>query len=241
MLLATDLDGTFIGGKDADKERLYELIRQDNRIRLVFVTGRGIKSVLNLLEQQPLPRPEYIICDVGATITHMDTLKPVEPVQSDIAKLWPGETLVRERMSTVDGLIHQEAVQQYRCSYCFDDNTDVDSAAAIAADLHCDFLLSAGKYLDILPRGVNKGSTLRRLIEILQVPAEAVLVAGDSMNDHTLYDAGYNGVVVGGSEQALVRYTANRSHVLHANKPGAGGILEALSHFPEFNDYLRRP
>ncbi|WP_142684168.1 HAD-IIB family hydrolase [Chitinophaga polysaccharea] len=237
MLLATDLDGTFLGGTSEDKEKLYSLLRQQKEIQLVFVTGRGIRSVLSLLEDNTLPRPEYIICDVGATVTHLPTLTAVEPVQSDIAAKWPGEQ-VRETLKTVRGLLHQEAHQQYRCSYYYDNSTDIDSAREIAASLQCDLVLSAGKYLDILPAGVNKGFTLKQLLQVLALPHQKVLVAGDSMNDYSMYETGFKGVVVGDSEPELVARTAGMPHVLQAQRPGAGGILEAMDFFPEFGIYL---
>lgn len=237
MLLATDLDGTFLGGTSEDKEKLYSLLQQQKEIQLVFVTGRGIRSVLSLLEDNVLPRPEYIICDVGATVTHLPTLTAVEPVQSDIAARWPGEQ-VRETLKTVRGLLHQEAHQQYRCSYYYDNSTDIDSAREIAASLQCDMVLSAGKYLDILPAGVNKGFTLKQLLEVLALPHQKVLVAGDSMNDYSMYETGFKGVVVGDSEPELIALTAGMPHVLQAQRPGAGGILEAMDFFPEFRIYL---
>ncbi|NLR61578.1 HAD-IIB family hydrolase [Chitinophaga polysaccharea] len=237
MLLATDLDGTFLGGTPEDKEKLYRLLHHNKEIQLVFVTGRGIRSVLNLLEDPALPRPEYIICDVGATVTHLPTLAAVEPVQSNIAARWPGDH-VRETMKKVRGLLHQEAQQQYRCSYYYDKETDIESAREIAASLQCDLVLSAGKYLDILPGGVNKGNTLQQLLEILVLPHHKILVAGDSMNDITMYETGFKGVVVGDSEAELVRRTAGMPHVLQAQRAGAGGILEAMAFFPEFRSYL---
>jgi hydroxymethylpyrimidine pyrophosphatase-like HAD family hydrolase len=49
MLLATDLDGTFLGGKSSYKQQLYQLIRENKDIRLVFVTGRSLATVIPLL------------------------------------------------------------------------------------------------------------------------------------------------------------------------------------------------
>ncbi|RAJ75597.1 HAD superfamily hydrolase (TIGR01484 family) [Chitinophaga dinghuensis] len=227
MLLATDLDGTFLGGTDADKTSLYQLIKESPDVRLVFVTGRGIRSVLGLLEDTALPRPEYIICDVGATITHFPTMMPVEPIQSGIAAKWPGEQ-VREKLKTVAGLLHQEAQQQYRCSYYYDAQTDIPAAQTVAASFSCDLMLSAGKYLDVLPGGVNKGYTLLKLLEVLGTSQEQVLVAGDSMNDLAMYETGLQGVVVGGAEEELLAQTAVMRHVLQASRIGAGGILEAM-------------
>lgn len=229
MLLATDLDGTFLGGTDADRTLLYNIIRENENLRLVFVTGRGVNSVLELLEQSPLPlpRPEYIICDVGATVTHLDSMEMVASIQSGIAALWPGDH-VRERMAVVNGLIHQEAHQQFRCSYRYDAGTDIAHARAISSALSCDMMLSDGQYLDVMPKGVNKGYTLLKLLAHLGIPEEEVLVAGDTMNDFAMFETGIRGVVVAGAEEELVTMTAHMPHVLHAKKEGAGGILEAM-------------
>jgi len=237
MLLATDLDGTFLGGTDEDRTTLYQLIKESPDLRLVFVTGRGIRSVLNLLEDTDLPRPEYIICDVGATVTHFPTMMPVEPIQSGIAAKWPGDQ-VRERLKTVAGLLHQEAQQQYRCSYYYDAQTDITSAQTVATAFSCDLLLSAGKYLDVLPGGVNKGYTLLKLLEVLGTAQDQVLVAGDSMNDLAMYETGLRGVVVGGAEDELLTQTASMQHVWHAHRIGAGGILEAMEKHHSFTTLI---
>jgi sucrose-6F-phosphate phosphohydrolase len=237
MILATDLDGTFLGGDRESRQKLYSLIQQNKQIKLVFVTGRGIRSVLSLLEDDFIPKPDYMICDVGATVTHFATLTSVEPIQSVIASRWPGEA-VRESMKNVKGLLHQEAQQQFRCSYFYDQFTDLEHAKTQAANWNCDFLLSAGKYLDVLPQGVNKGFTLKELLKVLALPHQQVLVAGDSMNDLALFETGFKGVVVGGAETELISRTANMPHVLQAGNIGAAGILEAMSFFREFNSFL---
>src|SRR5690606_20978101 len=87
---------------------------------------------------------------------------------------------------------------------------------------------SADKYLDVLPQGVNKGSTLTKLVQHLGVDPGNVLVAGDTLNDLSLYHTGYRGVVVGQAEAGLSEATAGMDNVHHARSPGAGGILEAI-------------
>ena len=77
MILATDLDGTFLAGSAESRARLYQLINAHPMIRLVFVTGRGLESVMPLLSDPGIPAPEYIICDVGATVVDGGTLQPV--------------------------------------------------------------------------------------------------------------------------------------------------------------------
>ncbi len=42
----------------------------------------------------------------------------------------------------------------------------------------------------------------------MNFPEGKILVAGDTLNDKSLYDTQYKGVVVGSSEPALLDYTA---------------------------------
>ncbi len=239
MLLATDLDGTFLGGKSVDKLKLYRLIRQHKDIQLAFVTGRGIESVIPLLNDPIIPVPEYIICDVGATILNGETLEPIEPIQSDIENKWPGVLTFRQALKDVPGLRFQEVPQQRRCSFYYNEETDLEAVEAIAKQYDCQVLLSVDKYLDILPAGVSKGSTLKLLAEKIDFPADRILVAGDTLNDLSLYNTGYKGVVVGQAEPKLTEQTKDNPEVYHAKSAGAGGIIEAIRHFPKFKKYYR--
>ena len=239
MLLATDLDGTFLGGKTLDKLKLYRLIREQQDIRLAFVTGRGMESVLPLLNDSIIPNPDYIICDVGATVLNGRTLEEIQPLQSQIEKKWPGILAIRKKLQKVKGLKYQRVPQQRRCSYYFDEQTDIEKIKKLVAPFGCDVLLSAGQYLDILPGGINKGYTLTQLVQFMEQAGEEVLVAGDTLNDLSLYQTGYKGVVVGAAEKALTEATRELSHVYQAEQRGAGGILEAMDHFPEFKKWHR--
>ena len=72
-----------------------------------------------------------------------------------------------------------------------------DELYRIANEQNCDLLYSADRYLDFLPRGVNKGSTLRRLVHDLGIDMNQVLVAGDTLNDLSMFEQGFRGVCVG--------------------------------------------
>jgi len=237
LLLATDLDGTFLGGKSADKQQLYRVIRENPTVRLVFVTGRGLETVIPLLNDPVIPNPDYIICDVGATVVNGRTLEPIQPIQSEIENRWPGSLVVNNRLKDIRGLKRQEVPMTRRSSYFFDHETDMEELKASAAELGCDVLVSAGKFLDVLPPGVNKGFTLKQLVKLLNVPEDQILVAGDTLNDLSLYQTGYKGVVVGAAEPALVEATAGQSLIYQAERPGCGGILEAFRAFGAFNQY----
>lgn len=237
MLLATDLDGTFLGGSMESRLRLYRLIKQLEDVKLVFVTGRGVESVIPLLNDPLIPKPDYIVADVGATVVDGSTLEDIEPIQRAIEQKWPSPYAIRSEVLEKTTALYQEVPQQRRCSFYYDPETDLDKVYEIAKSFDCDVITSVGKYLDILPKDVNKGSTLKALMEHLHIDEEDVLVAGDTLNDLALYDTGYKGVVVGKAEKALVDNTATYKNVYHASAPGAGGIIESLAHFERFKKY----
>ena len=230
MLLATDLDGTFLGGNSESRLRLYQLITRHPDIRLVYVTGRGLEHVLPLLGDPTLPMPDYIICDVGATVVDSQC-QAVQPVQTRIQSHWPGDRAVLTALGNPPGLLRQDVPQERRCSFFCDEIAITSEVREAVADLGCDLLFSASKYLDVLPRGVNKGSTLTQLVAHLEVDSESVLVAGDTLNDLSMFEHGFKGVCVGQSEEGLLEATRQMSRVFHAPEAGCGGILQAIAYF----------
>ncbi|SEJ28011.1 glucosyl-glycerol phosphate synthase [Azotobacter beijerinckii] len=232
MLLATDLDGTFLAGDPQDRLSLYQTITAHPDIQLAYVTGRSLEAVLPLLADPTLPQPDYIIADVGASLYHGETLQPIQPLQHAIDARWPGESQIAGALAELPDLQRQDVPQARRCSYfCTPERAADPALKAIAERLDCDLLYSAGRYLDFLPRGVNKGSSLLRLVEHLGLDPEQVLVAGDTLNDLSMLTCGLKGVCVGQSEESLLAHTLNCTRVLHADSPGCGGIIQAFSHF----------
>src|SRR5690606_23854356 len=125
MLLATDLDGTFLAGSTEARQTLYQLIARNPDIKLAYVTGRGLESVLPLLFDPSLPDPDYIICDVGATVVEGNSLLPIQPLQGEIGLRWPGEQTVSAAFTDQARLVRQNTPQERRCSY-FCESTDVN-------------------------------------------------------------------------------------------------------------------
>ena len=231
MLLATDLDGTFLAGDPEDRLSLYQTIAAHPEIKLAYVTGRSLEAVLPLLADPTLPQPDYIIADVGATLVHGDSLQPIQPLQSVVDVRWPGESQVASAIEPF-GLERQDVPQARRCSYfCTPEQAANPALREIADELGCDLLYSAELYLDFLPKGVNKGSSLQALADWLELDHDQVLAAGDTLNDLSMLSASFHGVCVGQSEAALLEATRSHSRTLHASRPGCGGILEAFAHF----------
>ena len=203
LVLATDLDGTLLAGTQEMRRRVRDLFSGGlPGAKLIYVTGRGLESIIPLLSDSTLPQPDYIIADVGATILHGD-LRPVDPLHHDIAARWPGAQIVLQHLARFPALQRQTVPQERRCSFFLSEGGITDELRAAVEALDCDLLWSAGRYLDVLPRGVSKGAALSGLANAEGFDLETVIVAGDTLNDLSMYATGLRGIVVGGAEPAL--------------------------------------
>ena len=121
-------------------------------------------------------------------------------------------------------------------SYHFDPNAYDGEAERIVRGHGFDALISANCFFDVLPPGVSKGPSLKRLIKHLGVDDSRVLVAGDTLNDLSLFETGLRGVAVANSEPALVARLGAHPNTYQATQAGAAGIAEAIRHFEFFSD-----
>ena len=236
LVLATDLDGTFLGGSDAARSKFYAWLEANrDRIGLIFVTGRDPGHISYLTRKQGVPRPDYAVADVGTTIAAVDGdhyLRPIEALEAEIATSWNNANgIVEARLSRVRGLKLQSSGFRHRVSYDMDPENFDTRALDIVAELGHDALISDNRYFDVLPKGVSKGPSLLRLLAHLGVENEKTLVAGDTMNDYSMLSMGLRSVAVGGSEPALLEKLADLEHVHKAKEPGVVGIAEAIMAF----------
>ena len=230
FVLATDLDGTLLAGSVEARRRIRDLFAAAaSGVRLVYVTGRGLESILPLLSDSTIPAPDYIIADVGATIVDGD-LRPVGDVQQEIAARWPGSQAVLKALAGFPGLRRQSVPQERRCSFLAGEGDVTPQLRAAVERLGCDLLLSAGCYLDVLPRGVSKGAAVLRLAQAAGIDPATIVVAGDTLNDLSMFETGLRGIVVGGAEPELVERVRKRPLVHMATGEGCDGILEGLAH-----------
>ena len=236
FVLATDLDGTFLGGPDEARTALYDWIEaRRESVGLIFVTGRDPEFIVSLTRGTPIPTPDYVVGDVGTTIAHVTDeghCEPIPALEEEIADLWDdGGAVVRAALADMSGLTLQPTEFRYRVSYDMDPATlDPEARPRIEA-MGYDVLISADRYFDVLPRGVSKGPSLRRLVAHLDVDEPRVLVAGDTLNDLSMLASGLPAVAVGNSEAPLLEALPEAPHIHRAAAPGAAGIVEAIAEF----------
>lgn len=232
LILATDLDGTFLGGSDAQRRELYNHLSARGDALLIFVSGRDIDFIRELVRTPGMPHPDYVIGDVGTTVVQGRDFVPMPEVQAEISKRWgDAGDRVKALLADEPGIELQPTPFERRVSYYYDPAALRRETLEKIEQAGFDWLLSAETFLDVLPKGIAKGPTLLRLVEALKLPADRVLVAGDTLNDLSLFETRLKGVAVGNSEPKLVQAIDGFDWVYRSPHPGAAGIADAIRHF----------
>ncbi len=237
-ILATDLDGTFLGGSAAQREALLQWIAAHrSELVLIFVSGRGQAFMQQLATEVPV-RPDHLIGDVGTSVACGPQYAPLPPLERWLDAAWPADSAARieRQMRAHPQLRPQAVVSGRRRSYLFDDPAQTHGARHAMRGLGFDTLLSDNQYFDVLPRGVQKGPTLLRTLMALGLPAQRTLVAGDTLNDLSRCETGLAGVAVGNREAALDAAIAHHRNVYRSPHPGAASVLDALRRFHQLGN-----
>lgn len=233
LVLATDLDGTFLGGTEEERRALYQALQERDDVLLVFVTGRDVDFIRELIAQPGMPCPRYIVGDVGTSVYDVAAdFAPVTELEAEIAARWDNANArVMDMLEGEPGIELQPTPFRHRVSYYYKPAELREETVRKIEDAGFDCLTSADLYLDVLPKGIAKGPTLRRMVDTLALPSDKVLAAGDTMNDLSMLDSGFKAVAVGNSEDRLVAALPDAPHIYRSRGHGAAGVLEAIHHF----------
>lgn len=257
-LLASDLDGTLVP-PTWTPERADELndfrdaIAAGERLWLAYVTGRHLEHALEAMDAFALPRPHYLVCEVGAALYARNGEGYREDTEFRAlmaSSMGTTGDKVRQALAGLPGLEPQSDEHQgaFKASFV----TPWPPPEALLAKVH-ERLEGVGArttlvtsrsssgdaaLLDVLPRGGAKDRAVRYLIRKLEVEERRTLFAGDSGNDRTALLADTMGVVVGNASRSFadeVRSEAERegrlTSIHFAARPYAGGVLEGMYHF----------
>jgi sucrose-6F-phosphate phosphohydrolase len=234
-LLATDLDGTFIGD-DAAMHALWRDL-EDSGIILAFSTGRHLASIHDFYaERQVTRRADACICMVGTEIWirsgsgyHLD-----HDWSRRIVDAWSKDA-VDAVVAQIDGAVRQpdEWQSPLKSSYYLDSDDQLPRIRERLSEegLQAKVVYSAGRFLDLLPHRSGKGEAVRYLAGLLDIRPDDVITCGDTGNDLDMMrpEMGFRSVAVGNATAELAAYTA--PSIYHASQPFAAGIREGLVHW----------
>jgi sucrose-6F-phosphate phosphohydrolase len=232
-MLVSDLDGTLLGDAVALKEFANWRRHAGPQMRMVYSSGRFLRSVRESIKAFHLPAPDAIICGVGTEIH--DFHAPLEPITWPACSEGWNPDIIKSTCLDHGSLTLQPApfLSPHKLSFY---GTDLEEAclkrlrlALSAAGQAVTIVYSSHRDLDVLPRGVNKGTAAAFLARRWGMEPSDVVVAGDSGNDLAMFEEGFPGIIVGNAQAELRRFRGRNAY--HATRHFAAGVLEGLRHW----------
>lgn len=238
-LLSLDIDNTLIDFHtlESNFNKIWNTYKNGIEVLLTYNTGRLVDDTLNLIENNILPEPDYIISGVGTIIYDFKNQCVVKEFNEVLEEGWDLETVEKVIQNTKQPITEQPVKFQhsYKRSYFFHDaSTELISQIEkdfAKANLNVNVVYSGEKYLDILPKWANKGNALQWLLRKLEIDSSQILVAGDSGNDSAMFNMDHvKGIVVANAHEELYQFTKHKP-VYHSEKEKADGIIEGLIYY----------
>jgi Cof subfamily protein (haloacid dehalogenase superfamily) len=231
-LLVTDLDGTILDENHSLSDETLKVLKEFKSIGydITFATGRSTPSALPFIKRANIELP--VILFNGCMIFDPRRLKPMRvhylgAIASNVAEKIP--RYVSQMIFTEDGIylmnpseglegylqrdkIKYEVLSSIR-------EIDLDNVVKmmlvglkeVLDDLYeelqfideASIVRSEDDLIEIIPKGVNKGTALLELSEILGVDLKDIVAIGDSMNDIEMIRLAGLGVAVGNAREPV--------------------------------------
>ena len=235
FLLAADIDGTMLGDEEGQiaLKTLTQAFRKS--FRLAYVTGRYEGSVLRVVEEGFLPRPDFICSNVGTDLLALD-----DPGNS-IGQKYAAQVGPDWDLKTIYSLGEGKGVRRqdfskgqppFQAGFWWDGSQQTLQAfyTRLAGLDHFHILASYGEYIDVLPGPLGKGKAVEFLQKELSLDPQQVVVAGDSGNDREMFETEFKGIVPANALDELKAVAFQPRHY-QSHLPAGQGVLDGLCHF----------
>jgi sucrose-phosphate synthase len=246
-MLISDIDYTLTGDNDA-LANLAERIRSQRKMLFGVATGRHFVSAMEAMEEYKLPQPDITITSVGTEIRYGPQLAIDRSWERHIGFQWHRARITdcMELFAPL-GLELQPEENQFphKISYVLPDPLPPEldprklQAHVRRCGLRAKLIFSHDAYLDIIPIRASKGLAVRWLAFRWGLPADRILVAGDSGNDEEMLAGHTLGIVVGNYSPEL-EGLRGRDRIYFAEGNHAAGISEGIDYY-DFFGAIRLP
>ena len=237
-LFSSDLDGTLLGNPESSRrfKTAWESLSPEARPLLVFNSGRLVDDLRRFVADGTLPMGDYYIGGVGTQVFDVQAGEFMADLSAHLADGWDLGR-VREIVAKYPGVRPQpdEFQHEFKSSWFFDRATpgalrELRERLA-QSGLRVKIIYSSARDLDVLPENATKGGALAWLCERLKIPLEAVVVAGDTSNDATMFRLpGVRGIVVENALPELYEDTVDVP-TYTSRQILADGVLDGLCHY----------
>lgn len=237
-LFSTDLDGTLLGNPEASQRfrSAWSALSDEARPLLVYNSGRLIDDLRRFIDNGTLPAADYYIGGVGTQVFDVRAGVILAELHAHLADGWD-----LARVCEITGRFPGVRPQPVEFQHEFKSSWFLDRAPPGAirelqrqladAGLKVNVVYSSARDLDVLPSNATKGGALTWLCGRLGVPLDAVLVAGDTGNDASMFRLpGVRGIVVENALPELFEATVDVP-TYSSRQILADGVLDGLCHY----------
>ncbi len=236
--VVSDLDQNLIGN-DASLKQLIDVLRQQRQsTQFIIATGRRLDSALKVMKKHGIPEPDVLVSSGGTEIYHAPELIADLVWARHIDYQWSPHQ-VKVILADFPGLKAQPKLEQSRFKLSYYIDPELADIEEIKTLLHQEeqavhVQMAFGQYLDILPLRASKGMALRYVAQRLNIPLEAVFVAGGSGADEDMMRGNPLAAVVANRHHEELSQLVDVERIYFSNRPNAAGILEALEYYDFF-------
>jgi sucrose-6F-phosphate phosphohydrolase len=220
-LLICDLDDTITGDKKG--LRKFNKILTSNKFCLVYSSGRFKSSIISLIENDSLVKPDVIIANLGTEIYYAPDWEKDEDWENIVKKSWNKEKII----SILDdfNLLPQPYKKKFVIPYYAEKDTIVEKIKSKVEICSAKVVYSGAHYLDIIPNNAGKGNAAKYLRKKFKMP---IICCGDSENDEDMLKKSDYGILVGNAPVHLHREMLKYFHVYVAKSFYVMGVIEGL-------------
>jgi HAD superfamily hydrolase (TIGR01484 family) len=257
LLICTDLDGTLLpngaSSESVGARTTFANLVSQPEIMLAYVSGRHLTLVEQAIREYELPKPDWIIADVGSSIyrKNLDNWSLLSKWSLHISSSWQG-LCARDLLAIMpkfSALILQpeDTLNIHKLSFFIPLNADLSALTLgvhrclIRQNIYANQVYSIDEnastgLLDVLPWRAGKLPAIEFLMREQGLSAEQILYAGDSGNDLSVLSSELPAVLVANAhpnvaaqavEAATQKGTTKRLYLAQGGYRGMNGNYSA--------------